>query len=241
MEFSVSIDDFDKILCIELGRHDTIGKVYDEVAAATNIASTQWVLRDGNNSVIHGVEGVSYGDTLRAGLADCALSGAELTRRNISCTAESLSSALRAEDAGTVALLISAGCATDGALHAACESSNTELLTTLLEGSVVDLNFVQEELTALGLAVQLGKRDMVKVLLRYAVDVDTGGHTPLFLAAEQGNTEMVKDLLSRHPQCDIKGPEGLTPICVATANAHLDVVRTLLRYGSEQRRSRAGL
>ena len=57
---------------------------------------------------------------------------------------------------------------------------------------------MQEMLTALSLAAQLGNSDMVERLLHYGASIDRGnddGHTPLIFASLNGNFSTVLVLL----------------------------------------------
>ena len=58
-------------------------------------------------------------------------------------------------------------------------------------------------------------------------------NTALIKAAGKGDSQMVSKILKvDKSSLNIEGYDGWIPITIATANGHLDVVKTLLRYGS---------
>ena len=74
--------------------------------------------------------------------------------------------------------------------------------------------------TALHLASKLGFKDHVKILLKREASVtlkDSGGRTPLYLAASNGNYEITKMLVAT-PDCDLhtvnKASNSMCVLCV---------------------------
>jgi ankyrin repeat protein len=77
-------------------------------------------------------------------------------------------------------------------------------------------------------ASALGRTAVVTRLLDddpQAVDSSAGdGFTPLHLAAEQGNLEMVRALLAHGARIDLASGDGKTALQLAEANGHQEVV-----------------
>jgi ankyrin repeat protein len=58
------------------------------------------------------------------------------------------------------------------------------------------------------------------------------GASPLFVAAEKGNAEVVNELLSRGAAIDTSNNNGATPLYVAAYKGHAGVVKELLSRGA---------
>jgi len=58
------------------------------------------------------------------------------------------------------------------------------------------------------------------------------GATPLFLAAQEGYTELVDLLLDAGASIDLPDEDGISPLYIACYQGHLDVVASLLRAGA---------
>ena len=61
----------------------------------------------------------------------------------------------------------------------------------------------------------------------------TRGATALFLAAQAGNTEVVKLLVDAGTDVDIANENDATPLFIAAREGHLEVVRLLLEAGAD--------
>lgn len=59
------------------------------------------------------------------------------------------------------------------------------------------------------------------------------GRTPLHMAAESGQNEMVKLLVSKGAEVDARSRSGYTPLALAAVNSHNDVVVSLLGSGAD--------
>lgn len=59
------------------------------------------------------------------------------------------------------------------------------------------------------------------------------GRTPLHMAAESGQNEMVKLLVSKGSEVDARSRSGYTPLALAAVNSHNDVVVSLLGSGAD--------
>jgi hypothetical protein len=86
-------------------------------------------------------------------------------------------------------------------------------------------------------AARVGDAAAVKSLLDGGADVNARfryDQTPLFKAAERGHTEVVRLLLERGAQPNLKDTfYGATPITWAAEKGHVEAVRALLEKGSE--------
>lgn len=94
-----------------------------------------------------------------------------------------------------------------------------------------------DELTALAIAAQNGKRKATEALLAAGADVNTpvakGGYTPLMLAALSGSDELAKLLIDRGAKVNAKNPGGVTALMIAAAGNHTNVAMLLLKSGAE--------
>uniref|UniRef100_A0ACB8F3T6 Uncharacterized protein n=1 Tax=Sphaerodactylus townsendi TaxID=933632 RepID=A0ACB8F3T6_9SAUR len=89
-----------------------------------------------------------------------------------------------------------------------------EVVTKLLKEGNVNIRASQGGQTALILGVSHDREDMVKALLSCGADVnlqDDTGLSPLMVACQYGNTEIVKILLI-HPSCNIELTDKITDI-----------------------------
>jgi len=88
-------------------------------------------------------------------------------------------------------------------------------------------------------ACKEGDLELVKAFIqRDATVVNTSkadtGITPLYIAAENGHTEIVQLLLQHHANKDLHLISGFTPLLIAARNGHTDVVQTLLDNGADK-------
>lgn len=90
--------------------------------------------------------------------------------------------------------------------------------------------------TPLAHAAFKGREDTVRTLLTDASDINTGNHlgqTPLHLAAEQGNSGVVKILLENGAMIDaVDTVAGYTPLHYAARQGHTDLCELLIRFGA---------
>eukprot|EP00658_Telonema_sp_P-2_P076721 TRINITY_DN6775_c0_g1_i1.p2 TRINITY_DN6775_c0_g1~~TRINITY_DN6775_c0_g1_i1.p2 ORF type:complete len:105 (+),score=34.15 TRINITY_DN6775_c0_g1_i1:197-511(+) len=61
----------------------------------------------------------------------------------------------------------------------------------------------------------------------------TGRYTPLSFAAQNGHTEVVRELLGAGAEVDKAAENGATPLSFAAQNGHTEVVKELLGAGAE--------
>ena len=91
------------------------------------------------------------------------------------------------------------------------------------------------ELTALELAVRLGKVALVRPLLAKGADLNTlnaDGITPLCLAVAVNNTEILQLLLGHKPDLELRAPKGVTPLQLAVGEGSVNIARLLLDAGA---------
>ena len=85
-------------------------------------------------------------------------------------------------------------------------------------------------------AAGAGDVEKVRALLavdRTAVDAKDGnGHTPLLIAAANGQIEVMKLLLEKGAAVDAKDSNGSTPLTLAVWQGYLDMAKLLLEKGA---------
>uniref|UniRef100_A0A670ZXP6 KN motif and ankyrin repeat domain-containing protein 4 n=1 Tax=Pseudonaja textilis TaxID=8673 RepID=A0A670ZXP6_PSETE len=106
-----------------------------------------------------------------------------------------------------------------------------EVVKKLLQEGNVNIRASQGGQTALILGVSHDREDMVKALLSCNANInlqDEDGLSPLMVASQYGNLEMVKLLLS-HPGCDpaLVDKAGNSALSLALKSAHMEIVEFL--------------
>lgn len=85
-------------------------------------------------------------------------------------------------------------------------------------------------------AVAGGHAPVVRLLLAHHADVGShhcqGGFTPLHLAAELGEPELVDLLLEAGAEVGVRNDLGLTPVDLARRAGHEALVRVMIRHGA---------
>jgi ankyrin repeat protein len=61
---------------------------------------------------------------------------------------------------------------------------------------------------------------------------DRDRHTPLYIAACEGQVESVRTLLAKGSWVEASAKDGHTPLFIAAANGHVECVRELLAHGA---------
>ncbi|XP_029139889.1 KN motif and ankyrin repeat domain-containing protein 4 [Protobothrops mucrosquamatus] len=106
-----------------------------------------------------------------------------------------------------------------------------EVVKKLLQEGNVNIRASQGGQTALILGVSHDREDMVKALLSCSAEInlqDEDGLSPLMVASQHGNLEMVKLLLS-HSGCDptLVDKAGNSALSLALKSAHMEIVEFL--------------
>ncbi|XP_004582647.2 kinase D-interacting substrate of 220 kDa isoform X2 [Ochotona princeps] len=94
-------------------------------------------------------------------------------------------------------------------------------MSVLISQSII--NYVEEE-----------NIPALKALLEKCKDVDETnecGQTPLMLAAEQGNLEIVKELIKNGANCNLEDLDNWTALISASKEGHVHIVEELLKCG----------
>nr|XP_060629613.1 KN motif and ankyrin repeat domain-containing protein 4 [Anolis sagrei ordinatus]XP_060629614.1 KN motif and ankyrin repeat domain-containing protein 4 [Anolis sagrei ordinatus]XP_060629615.1 KN motif and ankyrin repeat domain-containing protein 4 [Anolis sagrei ordinatus]XP_060629616.1 KN motif and ankyrin repeat domain-containing protein 4 [Anolis sagrei ordinatus] len=106
-----------------------------------------------------------------------------------------------------------------------------EVVTKLLREGNVNIRASQGGQTALILGVSHDREDMVKALLSSGADInlqDDTGLSPLMVASQYGNMDIVKLLLD-HPGCDttLNDKAGNSALSMALKSAHVEIAEIL--------------
>ena len=128
-------------------------------------------------------------------------------------------------------------------MHWATKKGNLPAVRALLKSGVdanVDMHF-QNGFRALHRAAYLGHTAIVKTLIEAGADVDfradvgsfARGETPLYLAAANGATLTVIELLKAGAAVDIATVKGKTPLLIATEAGMNDCVSLLIYAGAD--------
>lgn len=118
------------------------------------------------------------------------------------------------------------------ALYEAVSSGNKEMVQILLQnGACANTRPINHKPT-LSIAVQRGDTEIVKMLLEQAEPkleaTPSGGHTALYGAVKEGNTDLVRLLIRYGANVNAKPSGGSPPLCKAYSNGYKDIFRTLL-------------
>ena len=117
-------------------------------------------------------------------------------------------------------------------LHFAIMTDNIAVVNLLLAKPGIDVN--QPTRDVLYILTMTDKPKMMRLLLEKS-DINVNqptrdGHTPLYTAAEIGNTNAL-NLLLAHPRIDVNKPkDGKTPFDIAILNDKIDIINLFLTY-----------
>nr|XP_020663414.1 KN motif and ankyrin repeat domain-containing protein 4 [Pogona vitticeps]XP_020663415.1 KN motif and ankyrin repeat domain-containing protein 4 [Pogona vitticeps] len=116
-----------------------------------------------------------------------------------------------------------------------------EVVKKLLKEGNVNIRASQGGQTALILGVSHDREDMVKALLSCDADInlqDDSGLSPLMVASQYGNIEIVKLLLA-HPGCDttLTDKAGNSALSLALKSAHMEIAECLQTHIQHSRLS----
>ena len=120
------------------------------------------------------------------------------------------------------------------ALYLAAQEGHAEVCAMLLRHNADSCKTNDDAWRPLHIAAQNGHLDTVKLLTdikqRDVIDAKTStGVTPLYLAVQEGRSEVVRLLMERGANPDVETSEGVTAIHVAVQNGHEDIVKLLLK------------
>ena len=144
-----------------------------------------------------------------------------------------LSTAAKMDQGGIVATLLAAGVDPNERnqrgwtpLCTAAHSGHLELVRLLLDAGA-QLNIPTPRFS---LNHVLNQKKMLKLVI--APEQNTCNCTPLALAAQQGHTAIVEELLTRGAAADEIDDFDWTPLCRASYNGHKETVRALLAHNA---------
>lgn len=115
-------------------------------------------------------------------------------------------------------------------VHSAAISGNVTLLRELLFVSQKQVTEVyMYEHNTFCIAISHGHYEIVRDLLEYGFKIKNSN--ALFIAARNGNVEIVELLVSKGVETEIVDSVGDTPLLIAVREGHTGVVKELLQYG----------
>ncbi|KAL1632792.1 hypothetical protein SLS56_003282 [Neofusicoccum ribis] len=120
-------------------------------------------------------------------------------------------------------------------LRFAVTRGNVDVAAYLLEHGADSSEFL-DGLGLLHVAAQNNFLEMVKLLLKYRIDLDIkslGGWTPLACSARNGHQDVTVFLLAQGANLSIQDAGGWDPLTGAASNGHVSVVELLLKHGAE--------
>ena len=121
-------------------------------------------------------------------------------------------------------------------LDKAVDLGREDIVRLLIEKQTGFSPKVPLDISTLCTAVMRGFQNFTKFILAQGVDingVDSNGATPLQVAANSGDPEMVQLLLGKGAEINRRDDEGATALWTAAYRGELEVVQLLLENGSE--------
>jgi hypothetical protein len=118
------------------------------------------------------------------------------------------------------------------------KSADTRSVVEIMQGKTEENNIY--EASILYLAARFDKKNITQFLLSHGAEVDNSGgnrlgETPLHVAAQKGNIEIVKLLIKYKADVNARANHangGYTPLCLAMGARHHQVVMTLIANGA---------
>lgn len=130
------------------------------------------------------------------------------------------------------------------ALYLACENGFSDIVELLLKKNAdaticdsIRQGFNVQCYSPFTIAAKNGHRSVCQILLASGkVDIesrDTENRTALYAAAANNQASVVQFLCESKAKVNIHGRGGFTPLTVAAFDGHVEVIKTLLKYGRE--------
>lgn len=130
------------------------------------------------------------------------------------------------------------------ALYLACEKGFSDIVELLLKKNAdaticdsIRQGFNVQCYSPFTIAAKNGHRSVCQILLASGkVDIesrDTENRTALYAAAANNQASVVQFLCESKAKVNIHGRGGFTPLTVAAFDGHVEVIKTLLKYGRE--------
>ncbi|XP_067676346.1 serine/threonine-protein phosphatase 6 regulatory ankyrin repeat subunit A-like [Haliotis asinina] len=122
-------------------------------------------------------------------------------------------------------------------LHLACGRGRVEVVKYVISLNTVDINsWGNNKKTPIMVAGRSGHTEVIRLLVKNGADLslrDAHGDNILYYACLGGHVEVVKYVVSKN-RVDInsRGKDRKTPVMVAGARGHKDVVELLVKYGA---------
>ena len=130
-------------------------------------------------------------------------------------------------------------------LHKACTLNTTEVVKLILKtvedkfGNQSIESFLEKEdcdkTTALMISVESGNWEITKLLIEAGAKINTvnsGGFTPLHLAALHGSSDVANILIENGAEIDAVNHDGQTPLHVASSNVCIKMIKILVDHGA---------
>jgi len=86
------------------------------------------------------------------------------------------------------------------------------------------------------LALKEAKQSLTKIKQKYEEEGEDVGMTPLMIAAQEGETKIVKVLLAIGSDINAKDNDGVTALMIAADEGHTEIVKALLAGGADVNR-----
>ncbi|GFU11197.1 ankyrin-3 [Nephila pilipes] len=122
-------------------------------------------------------------------------------------------------------------------LHSAILRGNTKVVEIILDREInIDNNLSPEGYTALHIAAEIGKADLVNLLIMKKADVESKNDldlTPLHLAVANGHLEVVKTLILKGAKVNSRAITDQTALHYATQKCYEEIVKFLLDHQAD--------
>jgi hypothetical protein len=127
--------------------------------------------------------------------------------------------------------------AKDDALMAAAANAHPEMVEVLLAaGANPNTSFATAHafFTPLGVAVRAKSTEVIDILIRAGAELNPKKNIfPLYFAMEQNDVGMVRALIARGADVNLKNVRGMTALMLASGSSTPEVVKVLLDAGAD--------